>query len=324
MAFSGIVSAQEPIQQKSAGNLSQEAQAQHRGEAKEPPKLAGELFGVQVPLQNYLFVKGVLAVFGNRGGPLPKTSEEAERYAWDQLLLSYEAFRRGIVVDKEEVEREIDRMLQSDKLEIDRQKDRDAYERWAREKAGEPAELLENQIRHLLQIEKLRTVIMESIEPQVKDSEAYQEFLNEHNNLGVELVEFDAENNAGKFYREVKKNPKRWDEEKTKMPNNFKRPGSVSLEFLIDIWGFPKDAAYRMMSMGQGDVHPPAPIYRGYAVFKVLDKSAADKSLYKKQKKSYYDQVRRRKRYEELGRWFEDFKKMSNLKVYDIKREGGS
>ena len=68
---------------------------------------AGRIFEAQVPLDNYLFVKGALSVFGNKFGPAPANEEEEERYVWDQLLLSYEAFRRGVTVNQEEVEEEV-------------------------------------------------------------------------------------------------------------------------------------------------------------------------------------------------------------------------
>lgn len=285
------------------------------------PVFVGKLFDAEVPEENYYFARGVLAVFGNKWGSQPQTEEEINKATWDQLLLSYEAFRRGVDVNREEIEQEIDKILQSEKVEFDWRKDKEAYEKWVRGKVNEPRELFENQIRHLLQIEKLRQIVMESIEPTVKEKEVYQEFLNEHNTLGVELVEFEVKKEATKFYNEVKGNPKKWDGERGKRPNDFKRPGSVSLEFLIDTWRFPKDAAYKMIKMEIGWFYPPAPIYKRYAVFKVLDKRLADKKQYKKSKKSFYEQIKRRKRYDELGKWFQDLKRQANTKMYDIKKE---
>lgn len=287
-------------------------------------EFVGEFFDTKVPIQNYYFIKSVVAVFGYSGGLQPKTPEESEKYIWEQLLLSYEAFRRGIVVEQKEIDEEIRKMLEAEKVSFDWKQDKEAYEKWVKEKTNEPALLLENQLRHLLQVEKLRKAIMDSIEPEVSEKEAYREFLNEHSSLGVELVEFAGQEEADEFYFEVKKNPRKWDEERAARPADFKRSGSVSLEFLIDIWRFPRDAAYRMTKMESGLTYSPIPIYKGYAVCKILEKGLADKSRYKKLRDSYYEQIKARKRYEGLGKWFEDLKARSKIKVYETGEKGGA
>lgn len=282
------------------------------------PQYLGEFFDVKVSRENYFFIKSTLMVFGCRGVSLPTIPEEAEKIIWRELLLSYEAFRRGITVEQQEVDEEIRKMLLAEKVTFDWKKDKDAYESWIKAKANEPIELFENQIRHLLQIQKLNEQVVASIEPDISEKEAYQEFLNEHNTLGVELIEFSTENEARKFYLEVKKNTGKWDALKAQRPGDFKRIGSVALEFLIDIWRFPKTAVYAMMNLEPGSIHPPVHIYNGYAVLKVLDKRPADKSQYKRLRDSYYEQVRRRMKYEGLGRWLEDLKRQANIKIYDV------
>lgn len=280
-------------------------------------EFVGEFFDTKVPIENYYFIKSVVAVFGYGGGFQPKTPEESEKYIWEQLLLSYEAFRRGIVVEQKEIDEEIRKMLEAEKVSFDWRQDKEAYEKWVKEKTNEPPLLLENQLRHLLQVEKLRKTIMDSIDPAVSEKEAYQEFLNEHNSLGVELVEFAGQKEADAFYQQVKKSPGKWEEEKAARPADFKRPGSVSLEFLIDIWRFPRDAAYKMTKLESGLAYPPIPIYKGYLVCRVLEKGLADKSRYKKLRDSYYEQIKARKRHEGLGKWFEDLKSRAKIKVYE-------
>lgn len=284
---------------------------------KEPPKFVGSFFDIQVPIENYYLVKGALAIFGNKLGPQPNTPEEQENVVWEQLLLSYEAFRRGIAVSEEEASEEVGKILATEKVEFDRKTDKDAYENWVKEKTGEPAGIFEGQLRHLIQIHKLRQQIMESVNPQVSERETYQEFLNENNNLEVELLQFDELKSAQAFYQKAKSDPNFWEEEKKKRPNDFKRPGSVSLEFLIDIWGFDKAASYRMMRMKAGQIHSPAAIYKGYGVFKILTQGQADKSRYKKYKQGYYEQIKDRKRHKALSEWTEDLKKQANIKIYE-------
>lgn len=283
------------------------------------PQFAGEFFDIQVPLQNYYFIKGVISVFGNKWGPAPQSSEDLEKVIWDQLLMSFEAFRRGVEVSQEEVDEEITKILAAERVGFDWKKDRDSYEKWVKDKTNEPAEIFEGQIKHLIQIHKLRQQIMESMDPPVSSKEAFEEFLNEHNNLGVELVQFDEKKDADNFYKKTRRNSKFWEEERGRRPKDFKRPGNVSLEFLIDIWGFRKDDAYEMMKARVGDIYPPAPIYNGYAVFKILAQGHADKSYFKKEsvRKSYYDQIKDKKRLKVLVTWFEDLKKQANIQKYD-------
>lgn len=289
--------------------------------SKEEPQYIGRFFDVQVPLSNYLFVKGVLMVFGVRGGLQPATPEEQEKMIWDELLLSYEAFRRGITVNQDEVNAEIGRILQEGKAGFDWKNNKEAYEKWLKEKAGVPVELFENQIRHLLQIQSLKKQITENIHPAVAERDAYHEFLNEHNSLSVELVEFTKKEDADKFFRSAKTNPDFWSKEKSRRPGDFKPIGMVSLEFLMDIWKFPKAAVYRMMKMKKGSVHPPERIYKGYGVFKVMETLPARKEDFPKLKNSYYEQIRMRKRYEGFGVWFEDLKKRANIIIYPPKDE---
>ncbi len=284
--------------------------------AKKEPEAAGEFFGAPVPMNNYYFAKGALVIFGNRWGAQPQTPQELEGCVWNDLLLSYEAFRRNIEVSREEVGAEITKMLKAEKVEFDWNKDKEAYTKWIKGKANEPVELFENQLKHLIQLQKLRQQVMDGITPAVTEEEAYQEFLNEYNTLGIELVQFDQLKSAEEFYNRAKKNPEFWDKEKNKRPKDFKRPGFVALEFLMDMWKLPKDAVYKMMKMKAGDIYPPAPIYKGYGVFKILELKAAEELKYPQLKNSYYEQIKMKKKYEGLNEWIKNLKLQANIKVY--------
>lgn len=284
---------------------------------------AGRIFDERVTLDNYLFVKGALIVFGNKFGAPPRNPQEEEGCIWDQLLLSYEAFRRGIVVDPEEIEAEVRKILETDKAVFDFKSDRQAYEKWVKEKVNAPVELFENQVRHLLQLQKLRQQVMDSITPSVSLNEAKQEFLNEYNSLSLEVVEFADLKGAAGFYEKAKRNPKFWDEEKDKKVKEFRRPGFVALEFLMDIWKFSKEALYKMLKLKPGSIYPPVPIYKGYGVSMVLETRLTDDMEFEKPriKESYYAQIRIRRKYEGLDKWFTDLKKQANIEVYKQMKE---
>jgi hypothetical protein len=85
----------------------------------------------------------------------------------------------------------------------------------------------------------------------------------------------------------------------------------------MDIWRFPLDAAYKMVKMKKGEFYPPAPIYKGYAVFKVLGNSRADeKNFTAQEKQAYREKVRLVKQYEGFNQWLKDLKQQAKIKVY--------
>ena len=151
----------------------------------------------------------------------------------------------------------------------------------------------------------------------VTNKEAYQEFLNEWNTLGVGLAQFDELKDARKFYKRAKRDPEFWDKEKKERPDGFRDIRPVSLEFLIDMWRFPRSACYKIMKMKVGKIHPPAPIYKGYGVFKISSTRPAVKSQYKNRKESYYKQIEARKKRIGLSEWIEDLKRQANIEVYE-------
>lgn len=286
-------------------------------EGEKPEDIAGEIFGVKVPLENYYFAKRALMVFGTRWGRTPRTLEEVEERVWENLILSYEAFRRNIEVTQEELETEITKILKNEKVEFDWQQDKEAFEEWLKERLNENRELFENQLRYLIQIKKLRQQVLDSIEPEVTEEEAYQEFLNEHNTLSVELVEFDNLEDAEIFYKELTKDSDSWEKKRKSNPKIFKKPGFVALEFLMDMWKIPKDDLYKMLDLDIGAFYSPAPIYGGkYGVFQILKKRIADESRFPDLRNSYYKQIEMKKKYKGLQTWLEEFKEKANIKVY--------
>lgn len=284
--------------------------------AEENQQPAGEFFGIPVSRSNYNFAKGVIIIFGNHWGGQPTNSQELEDCAWQELLLSYEAFRRNITVDRKEIEEEIDKTLKAEKIEFDWRKDKDKYSEWIKGKANEPPDVFENQIQHLIQLQKLRKQIMDTIEPVINEDEAYQKFLNEYNTLGIELAQFNDLKEAGEFYRKAKADPKFWEERKKKSPDDFKRPGFTALEFLMEMWKFPKEAVYKMMEMDAGEIYPPAPIYKGYGVFLILEKRPADPTQYPKLKNSYFEQIKMNRKYIGFNEWLKNLKQQAGIKIY--------
>lgn len=267
-------------------------------------EIAGEIFGVPVPLSSYYFAKKVVLTFNAKWRPTPRDEKELEDLVWQELIFSYEAFRRGIEVEDEEINEQISKILKSQKVDFDWDKDIEAFKKWVKENLGETIDVFRNQVIHLLKLEKLREQVLESIEPEVSEEEAYQKFLDEYNTLSVELIRFDDLKEAKEFYKKIKKNPKIWEkEEKEKNPDLFKRPGFVALDFLLHMWKFKRADVYKMIKMKEGEFYPPAPIYKGYAVFKILKVRRADPEKFKERKDYYFERVKMIKKYEDYKKW---------------------
>jgi hypothetical protein len=276
---------------------------------------AGEFFGVPVPMDNYRFVKAALVIFGARWGTEPTTPQEMEDRVWENLLFSYEAHRRNITVAQEEIDDEITRLLEAEKVAFDWKKDKPSYEKWVKDRVKEPRELFENQLKHLIQLQALRESVRKSFQPKVTQEEALQEYLNEYNTLAVEFVQFEDLKAAQAYYAKMK-DPKLWEKEAKKNPKFAVRPGFVSLECLIELWKIPKEDAYAMLDLKEGSVYKPTPIYRGYGVFHTLEKRVAKKEKFSEVEKSYYEQIKVKKQYEALNDWIRQLKKDADIKVF--------
>ncbi|HAJ57206.1 MAG TPA: hypothetical protein DCL35_05495 [Candidatus Omnitrophica bacterium] len=279
------------------------------------PEMAGEFFGMPVSMDNYRFAKAAILIFGPRWGGELRTPEEIEGRVWEDLLMSYEAFRRDVRVETKEAEDEVAKLLEAEKVDFDWKKDREAYTKWVLERVKEPAEVFENQIRHLLQLQKLRTQIIDSIVPVVTEEEAYQEYLDQYNTLGLELVQFDDLSAAEDFYKKMK-NPKAWDKKGKKDPKFSQKPGFVSSQFLMDIWKIPRADVYAMLDLPENSVYKPSPVYRGYGVFRTLQKRVADKEKFNELRQSYFDQIKRKKQFGGFSDWLNAFKKDAKIKVF--------
>ena len=295
--------------------------------AGKPPQkneLVGEFSGWQtpVPLANYYFVQGAIVVFGTRWGASPQTEQELQDRVWEQLVLSYEAFRRNIKVEDNELEEEIDKMVKAEKVAFDWKKDKPAFANWVKEKSKENVELFQNQLRHLIQLEKLRKEILDTFKPQVTEVEAKNEFINEYNTIELELKQFDLLKDAEAFYSKMK-DSKLWVEEGKKDPKFFQHPGFVSFEFLINMWKIPKDDLYKMLAMELDSIYPPIPVYKGYGVMRILKKRLADPAEFPKVRESYFKQVEMLKKYDQLKDWLKNLKQDAGIKIYPANLQPG-
>ena len=136
------------------------------------------------------------------------------------------------------------------------------------------------------------------------------------------MAEFDTLEEAQQFYEQVKNDPDAWkkaaikDRQSIPEDRSFRQPGFVALEFLIEMWKFPKKAVFDMIEMEIGEIYPPEPIYEGYGVFKILDVRRADESNFSKHKESYFKQLRLRKKYNGFKDWLSNLRKNADIQIY--------
>lgn len=226
------------------------------------------------------------------------------------------AFSKNVTVTDQEVQDEITKILQAENAGFDWKADKTAYADWLKQKVNEPVTVFENQVKHLLQLDKLRNLVMEGINPEISEQEAHQEFLTDQGMLNLELAKFQEEKEADEFYKKVKGRPHLWEKEKKKNLKIFKQPGFVTLVYLNKLWQIPQDALEKMLQRDTGEIYPPRAIYKGWGVFKILDKKVADEARFIQEKEGYYEKVRNRKKNEGLDEWLRQLKVQAKIKVY--------
>ena len=285
-------------------------------------QIAGTFFGEPVPSGNYYFLLKVVLSYGSPWGNIPQDRTQLEQRLWDELILSYEANRRQISVSESELQEKISETLNGEHVAFQWKQNPGEYARWVQERIGGSVNLFENQMRHLVQVKKLYDEVLSGINPSVTEDEAFQEFLNEQNSLSVELAEFDNLEDAQSFYQKVIQDKSFW-EQKTKEnkaqdsdQRQFRKPGFVTLEYLMDMWGFPKKALYEMMEMEKGAVYPPTPIYKGFGVYKILDSKKADGTQFSGRKQGYIEQLEYRKRYNGFENWLRNLRDKADIQIF--------
>lgn len=278
-------------------------------------EVAGEMFGVTVSRQNYAFAKRVASLFSRPWGAADLPAAEREPMIWESLLLHYLSFQRGITVSDDEVERSVNTLLADAKQPFTRSGDPDAYRRWAVETLYEDVELLENQVRYLIQIRKLKDQLLEEQVVSVSEEELQQEFLGEQHHVGGEMVVLETKEEAQALYERVN-DPEQWDRMKAAGTPPVRPVSLMTLEAYVDLWSIPRPQMEAFHALPLGSIGPPLPFGTKWCVYRLLEKRVGDLEEFSAQREAYVRQVRRKKRYEALTRRIEELKRSANLKVY--------
>ncbi len=289
---------------------------QGHGPATPADQIAGYMFDIPVPMSNYAFAKRVAYMFP-KPGEESLTPAQRERLIWEALILHYESFRRGITISAAELDQWIDGVLKQEQLTFTKQQDPTAYQRWVTDRLGEDVELFENQMRYLMQIDRVKDTVRRASTVTVSDEEMQQEFLNEKNHVAGEMVTFETKEAAQAFYDTVK-SPKQWEAMKAAGQPTVRPVNLMTLEAYMDLWGIPKEQMSAFHGLAIGSVGPPMPFGKQWCVYHLLEKRTADLSQFPNERQSYYEQIKAKKQYHALQQWIEDLKASAQLKVLPL------
>lgn len=273
---------------------------------------AGVIFGYPVSSSNYYLAKYISMKY-----PTPReeraTPAQREQYIWENLILSFEAYRRGIHATDQQFEDRINLVLRSQGQPFTRAGDPAAYAAWVTGQVNETVAGFENHMRYLLEIDLLKDQVRLAAPVTVTDEEIRQEFLNEGHHVGGEMVVFPTRDEAAAFYATVAA-PGQWDAMKSS-GREVRPVGLMTLEAYIDLWGVPREQIYAFHALEPGAVGEPMPFGDEWAVVRLGEKRIADESQLPAKAESYRQQLVMKQQYRALEEWIERLKADAKLTV---------
>jgi peptidylprolyl isomerase len=152
----------------------------------------------------------------------------------------------------------------------------------------------ERRIRGLLTINKLNKVKMDQ-NVTVSEEEMREKFFNQRNSFEGEYIGFDSAAEAEAFMQRVQAQPVLWKETFDRKREELGQKGAawinmMTLEAMIDLWKMPKEDAYRVHGLQEGDF-AVAKEYYGDAVFRLLFKTTAKEEDYTEERRESYRQT---------------------------------
>lgn len=278
--------------------------------------VAGEIFGQPVPLANYYFAKRVAYTFPSPWGAADLPEAQRETRVWDDLILHFEAFRRGITAEESEIEAMVDSLLKNADQSFTRRSDPAAYAQWVQDTLQHDTTLLENQIQYVIQIRKLKDRLLEEQStPEVTEVELQKEFFNEQNHVGGEMVVFDSKDAAVAFYTDHQ-TAAQWEQMKAAGLQPVRPVSLMTIEAYVDLWSIPQETMDAFHALPEGSIYGPLQFGKQWCVYRLMEKRAGDLKEFPTRRDSYVQQVTMKKKYDLRNRWIEAFKKAANLKVF--------
>lgn len=275
---------------------------------------AGEIFGVPVPLSNYVFAKRVAYMFPQPWGAADLPESERERIIWESLIFSYGAFQRNIQAPEDEVDEMINSLLKDSQKPFTRHSDPEAYRRWAVETLYEDIPLFENQIRYVIQIHAFKDQVLKEQRVLVSEDDLRATFLNERHHVGGEMVTFKTKAEAQAFYERVK-DPAQWEAMKQSGEQKIRPVALMTVEAYIDLWSIPQEQMLAFHALPIGSIGPPMPFGKEWCVYHLLEKRTGDLAEFPAQRENYVKRVELKKKAEASKQSLEQFVRSASLRV---------
>lgn len=278
--------------------------------------IAGEIFGQPVPLANYYFAKRVAYTFPSPWGSSDVPQEQREARIWDDLILHFEASRRGLTAEDSDVESMVNSLLKNAGQNFTRAGDPAAYAKWVQDTLQYDTALLENQIRYVIQIRKLKEQLLEEQPAQdVTDAQLRKEFFNEQNHVGGEIAVFDTKEAAVAFYADHQ-TPEQWEQMKAAGLQQVRPVSLMTIEAYVDLWSIPQETMDAFHALPEGSIYGPLQFGKQWCIYRLLEKRTGDLAEFPAKRESYVQQVTMKQKYDLRNKWIEAFKKAANLKVF--------
>ncbi len=283
--------------------------------------VVGEIFGKPVTKKEYDYYYKTTSSFSRSLGRDKKdqrTLDEVRNEAWKNMAYLHYANEENVTIEKKRVEDEIRSLLSKDNIEYNSP----SYAKWVKERFNEEVIVFEKSIEDFLKIEEFRDKERNFDVEDPVEEEMKQKFLNQYNSFESEYIRFDTREEAEDFCNKMAKGPSAWRDTYVEKRKSDGQKGAswiniMTVEALIDLWGIPKDDAFKIMSHNRGDFIV-AEFYYGVAVFRLLDKQEPkDMSEYTdKKKEEYKNALTRMKKNKKSKEYLEDLLKMADYKDY--------
>jgi hypothetical protein len=248
---------------------------------------AGKVFGKNVSFQefNRFYRSGQLFNLRKEAADDPQIIRET---AWQGVIFSREAKRRKVEVSDEEVRKEIHQLLESNKVNPEN------YESWLERVLRETPKTFEIMVREVLRIQKFMKLLQDSVPvPPVSEEDALARYMEENNNITLELVPFSDSKEAETFRKSIQKNED-WEKAVEPHRNDLRQVGPLPVNVLPAVIQITPEQAQELHKMGKGAVSQPLQAGQNFFVIHVLDTKTADEKQFQTDKKAYIDVLNER------------------------------
>ncbi len=277
-------------------------------------RIAGEVFGKEVPLKDFYVFYKANQIFAFGGKKPPEDKSLLHIQTWQSLIFDYEAKNQKINVSDQEVRDEVLRLLKDQKIETPTNQ---FYEKWLQRSFNMSAQEFEHAIREILRIQKLIVQFNSTAVEAPKAEEIRKRFDREQNSLSLDLLKFENQETANAFYEQVKTKPASLETLAKEKQIKIQNTGKVALDAILNLWQIPEATAQAMLKSAPESMTPPFAYQGKFAMAKLKEKTLADEKKFDEEyKKKTAEQLQNQHRFERFNNWLNSLQVRANFKDY--------